>query len=100
MATFISGFETFGIEAGTLSEELSKMCASATSGQSAFMMSPWEAGFHNAAIVSPLPGKGADQEVMVQGEHRKIVSDMLVAKGVPENCVHTTGIKGGKGKKT
>ena len=49
--------------------------------------------------VSPLPGKGTEQEVMVQGDHRKVVAEMLVAGGVPEQWVKVNGIKGGKGKK-
>ena len=52
-----------------------------------------------AVTVSPLPGKGAEQEVMVQGNHGKTVAEMLVASGVPEQWVKVAGIKGEKGRK-
>jgi translation initiation factor 2D len=46
--------------------------------------------------VNPLPGKAAGQEIMVQGKHFKVVTDLLITKGVPKQWIEikdTTGKK-------
>lgn len=69
--TCVAGFENFQVEADDLAEELRKACASSTS-------------------VHALPGKGAGQEVMVQGKQLKAVTDLLIARGVPKRWVEVT----------
>lgn len=73
--TCVTGFEIFQVEADDLAEELRKACASSTS-------------------VNPLPGRGTGQELMVQGKQLKVVTDLLIAKGVPKQWIEvkdTTG---------
>jgi translation initiation factor 2D len=78
VTTCATGFENFQIEADYLSEGLRRVCASSTS-------------------VNPLPGKGAGQEVMVQGKQLKAVLDLLLAKGVPKQWIEAKEItKGNK----
>ncbi|PIL26086.1 hypothetical protein GSI_11840 [Ganoderma sinense ZZ0214-1] len=69
--TLITGYETFGLQADELAEELRKICASSTS----------------AALVSPMQGKPNSLEVMVQGKQLKAVADLLVARGVPKRWI-------------
>lgn len=38
-------------------------------------------------VVTPLQGKNAGLEVMVQGRHKKTVREWLVGKGVPSKWV-------------
>lgn len=66
--TCVVGFENFQVEADDLAEELRKACASSTS-------------------VNPLPGKAAGQEVMVQGKQLKVVTDLLITRGVPKQWI-------------
>ena len=75
--TCVSGFENFQVEADDLAEGLRKACASSTS-------------------ISPLPGKGAGQELMVQGKQLKAVTDLLIAKGVPKQWIETKDTTTGK----
>jgi len=76
-ATCVTGFENFQVDADDLAEELRKSCASSTS-------------------VNPLPGKGAGQEVMVQGKQSKAVTDLLLAKGVPKQWIEVKDTTTGK----
>ena len=75
--TCVAGFEAFQVEADDLAEGLRKTCASSTS-------------------VNPLPGKGAGQEVMVQGKQLKAVADLFIAKGVPKQWIETKDTTTGK----
>jgi len=75
--TCVTGFENFQVEADDLAEGLRKACASSTS-------------------INPLPGKGAGQEVMVQGKQLKAVTDILFAKGVPKQWIETKDTTTGK----
>nr|VWO97766.1 N/A [Ganoderma boninense] len=68
--TLITGYETFGLQADELAEELRKSCASSTS-------------------VSPMQGKPNSLEVMVQGKQFKAVTDLLIARGVPKQWIET-----------
>ncbi|GJE88956.1 eukaryotic translation initiation factor SUI1 family protein [Phanerochaete sordida] len=77
--TLITGFETYGLNADELAQELRKLCASSTA-------------------VEPLPGKTADMEVMVQGKQIKAVTDLLVAKGVPARWIKAEDLSGSKKK--
>ncbi|KZO97637.1 eukaryotic translation initiation factor SUI1 family protein [Calocera viscosa TUFC12733] len=75
--TLVTHFEPYGIEADDLAESLRKACASATS-------------------VTPLPGKTAGSEVLVQGNQLKIVGDLLMERGIPKKWIQvedTTGKK-------
>ncbi|EJU00198.1 hypothetical protein DACRYDRAFT_108945 [Dacryopinax primogenitus] len=75
--SLVTRFELYGIEADELAEALRKACASATS-------------------VTPLPGKNAGSEVLVQGNQLKIVSDLLMERGIPKKWIQledTTGKK-------
>jgi len=81
VATLITGFEPYLLEADELAEELRKTCASATS-------------------VSPLAGKNAGLEVLVQGKQVKPVVDLLISKGVPKQWIDAEIPKGKpKGKR-
>ncbi|EIW76663.1 hypothetical protein CONPUDRAFT_157843 [Coniophora puteana RWD-64-598 SS2] len=68
VATLITGFEPYLLDADELAEELRKTCASATS-------------------VSPLAGKNAGLEIFVQGKQVKPVVDLLISKGVPKQWI-------------
>ncbi|TDL26969.1 hypothetical protein BD410DRAFT_783083 [Rickenella mellea] len=75
--TLITNFEAFFLSADDLADELRKLCASATS-------------------VTPLQGKGAGLEVMVQGKQIKAVTELLVEKGVPKRWIEVRGLVGKK----
>jgi len=77
VTTCVAGFESFQVEADYLAEGLRKACASSTS-------------------VNPLPGKGAGQEVMVQGKQLKAVIDLLYTKGVPKQWIEVKDTTTGK----
>ncbi|KAI0077630.1 eukaryotic translation initiation factor SUI1 family protein [Panus rudis PR-1116 ss-1] len=79
-ATLVTGFENFFLNADELAEELRKICASSTS-------------------VTPLPGKSADMEVMVQGKQIKAVTDFLISKGVPKKWIEAADLSADKKKK-
>jgi len=79
VSTFITGFEPFSISSEFLCEELRKLCASATS-------------------VTPLPGKTAGQEVMVQGAQIPAVSRLLLGQGVPKKWIETNDLSNPKKK--
>ena len=51
---------------------------------------------HVFHIVTPLPGKTAGEEVMVQGRQIKAVTALLAAKGVPAQWIRAEDLKGGK----
>ncbi|KAI0632800.1 eukaryotic translation initiation factor SUI1 family protein [Trametes polyzona] len=68
--TLITGFETFGLQAEELAEELRKVCASSTS-------------------VTPIQGKPNSLEVMVQGKQIKAVTDFLLSRGVPKRWIES-----------
>jgi len=75
--TLVTHFEPYGIDADELAEALRKACASATS-------------------VTPLPGKNTGSEVLVQGNQLKVISDLLMDRGIPKKWIHaedTTGKK-------
>ncbi|KAI5999980.1 hypothetical protein EDD15DRAFT_2235943 [Pisolithus albus] len=75
--TLITGFEPFLLEAETMAEELRRICAGSTG-------------------VSPLPGKAARSEVLVQGKQIKAVVDFLLSKGVPKKWIETADLTGKK----
>ncbi|KAI0772460.1 eukaryotic translation initiation factor SUI1 family protein [Trametes elegans] len=77
--TLVTGFETYGLQADELAEELRKTCASATS-------------------VTPLQGKPNSLEVMVQGKQIKSVTDLLIARGVPKRWIEGADQSVGKKK--
>lgn len=52
-----------------------------------FLCSHLVADAHGA--VSPVQGKASDMEVMVQGKQIKAVTDLLVAKGVPQKWIES-----------
>ncbi|ELU42300.1 eukaryotic translation initiation factor SUI1 family protein [Rhizoctonia solani AG-1 IA] len=68
VVTLITGFEPFGIDPETLSEELRKRCASSTS-------------------VSPCVEKPKQLEVMVQGSQIKAVTTLLLELGLPRKWI-------------
>ncbi|KAK4685848.1 translation initiation factor 2D, partial [Tremellales sp. Uapishka_1] len=76
--THVVGLETFGIDIDDFAEELKKLCA-------------------GSASVQPLQGVSPKlnlQEILVQGTQVKIITERLVAKGVPKRW-----IKEGEGEK-
>ncbi|KAI6019276.1 hypothetical protein BKA83DRAFT_4303738 [Pisolithus microcarpus] len=75
--TLITGFEPFLLEAETMAEELRRICAGSTG-------------------VSPLPGKAARSEVLVQGKQIKAVMDFLLSRGVPKKWIETADLTGKK----
>ncbi|EJD43636.1 hypothetical protein AURDEDRAFT_88886 [Auricularia subglabra TFB-10046 SS5] len=71
--TLITNFEPYGLDADWLGEELRRTCAGATS-------------------VSPLPGKSAGKEVLVQGKQIKPAIDFLLARGIPKRWIETADL--------
>lgn len=71
--TLITNFEAYGLDADWLGEELRRTCAGATS-------------------VSPLPGRGAGKEVLVQGKQIKPAIDFLLARGIPKRWIETADL--------
>lgn len=95
--TLITGFETFGLGAEDLAEELRRVCASATAGAFFFyLLLCVEGVLTGVRAVSPLPGKTNDLEVMVQGKQVKAVTDVLVARGVPAKWIKSEDLSGKK----
>ena len=91
--TFITGYEPFGLVADELADELRKACASATSGALLLLTC------HPPSIevltcvtlpVSPVQGKPNTLEVMVQGKQIKAVTNVLIARGVPERWIESS----------
>ncbi|KZP05820.1 hypothetical protein FIBSPDRAFT_877106 [Athelia psychrophila] len=76
VSTLISGFEPFLIAADVLAEELRRLCASATS-------------------VSPVQGKAAGMEVLVQGKQLNAVAGLLGAR-VPKRWIEVVYLSGKK----
>jgi len=76
-STLITNFEPYLLTADVLAEELRKNCASATS-------------------VSPVAGKTAGLEVLVQGKQIDAVMGLLVSKGVPKKWIETADLSGKK----
>ncbi|KAH7908853.1 hypothetical protein BJ138DRAFT_1115485 [Hygrophoropsis aurantiaca] len=76
-STLITNFEPFFLVADELAEALRRLCASATS-------------------VSPMQGKNAGLEVLVQGKQIKAVSDLLLSRGVPKKWIESADQSGGK----
>lgn len=75
--TLISGLEGFGIDIDDFAEELRKVCAGATS-------------------IQPLTGASPKlnlKEVLVQGSQSKLVTEALVARGVPKRWIKDEGSK-------
>lgn len=69
--TIITGLETFSIDADDFAEELKKLCAGSTT-------------------VQPLQGASPKlklSEVMVQGNQVKVVTEALLARGVPKKWI-------------
>ncbi|KAF8556756.1 hypothetical protein OG21DRAFT_1495293 [Imleria badia] len=77
--TLVTGFEPFFLEAEEMADELSRLCACATS-------------------VSPAPGKASGQEVLVQGKQIKAVTEFLLSRGVPKRWIEAAALTR-KGKK-
>ncbi|KAG6871046.1 hypothetical protein C0992_011809 [Termitomyces sp. T32_za158] len=78
VSTLISGFEPFLVlNAEEMAEDLRRTCAGATS-------------------VSPIPGKSAGMEVMVQGKQSQAVMEYLTGKGIPKKWIETHDLSGKK----
>lgn len=76
--TLVSGLETFGIDIDEFADELRRLCA-------------------GSASIQPLTGASPKlnlKEVLVQGSQTKLVTEALVARGVPKRW-----IKEGDGKR-
>ena len=86
--TLITGYETFGLQAYELAEELRKTCASSTSGASC-LDCPYDESYTNvlSGTVSPMQGKPNSLEVMAQGKQFKAVTELLIAHGVPKRWI-------------
>ncbi|KAH7882166.1 hypothetical protein F5I97DRAFT_1931887 [Phlebopus sp. FC_14] len=76
-STFVTGFESFFLEGEEMAEELRRSCACATS-------------------VSPIAGKAAGLEVMVQGKHIKAVTEFMQSRGVPKKWIEVADLVGKK----
>ncbi|WVQ99704.1 hypothetical protein IAU59_006845 [Kwoniella sp. CBS 9459] len=69
--THVSGLETFSVDIDSFAEEMRKACA-------------------GSASVQPLPGASPKlnlQEIMIQGNQIKIITDALIARGVPKRWI-------------
>lgn len=53
----------------------------------------------SSGLVTPLQGKAAEMEVMVQGKQIKAVADLLVNKGVPKKWIEGADMTDAKKKK-
>ncbi|KAA1466797.1 hypothetical protein DENSPDRAFT_890609 [Dentipellis sp. KUC8613] len=79
--TLITGFEPFLLSPTTIADALRARCASSTA-------------------VSPLPGRGGGEEIMVQGKQLKIVADFLTGElGVPKKWIEVADLSDAKKKK-
>ncbi|KAI0320053.1 hypothetical protein OF83DRAFT_1162631 [Amylostereum chailletii] len=67
-STFITGFEPFLLESGTIADALGARCASSTA-------------------ISPAPGRAAGEKIMVRGKHIKAVVEFLEEMGIPKNWI-------------
>ena len=75
--TYISGFETFILDAERLADELKTACAS-------------------SAVVQPHFRDSSLKQIMVQGEHVQVVRECLSAKGIEIpwiEVINHTGLK-------
>ncbi|KAF9649472.1 hypothetical protein BDM02DRAFT_3230271 [Thelephora ganbajun] len=75
--TYISGFEIFRLDADNLAEGLKTACASSTAVQ---------ANPHDSKL----------KQIMVQGEHIKVVAECLIARGIQRRwieVINRTGVK-------
>lgn len=50
----------------------------------------------NVSIVHPITGKTSGKEVLVQGKHIDIVTDLLASKGLPKKWVEASDLTGKK----
>ncbi|TFY65557.1 hypothetical protein EVG20_g5538 [Dentipellis fragilis] len=79
--TLITGFESFLLSPTTIADALRARCASSTA-------------------VSPLPGRGGGEEIMVQGKQLKTVTDFLTGElGVPKKWIEVADLSDAKKKK-
>lgn len=46
----------------------------------------------NAAAVHPIAGKPTGKEVLVQGKHVQIVTDLLISKGLPKKWMEASDL--------
>jgi translation initiation factor 2D len=75
--TLVAGLEAFGIEYDEFADELRRLCA-------------------GSASVQPLTGASPKlnlKEVLVQGSQCKLVTEALVARGVPKRYIKEEGGK-------
>lgn len=75
--TLVSGLEGFGVDIDDFADELRRLCA-------------------GSASVQPLSGASPKlnlKEVLVQGNQTKLVSEALVAKGIPKRWIKDEGKK-------
>ncbi|TFY76449.1 hypothetical protein EWM64_g7560 [Hericium alpestre] len=77
--TLITGFEQFQLASDAIAEALRARCASATA-------------------VTPVPGKSAGEEIMVQGKQIKPVVDYLLGEGVPKRWIEAADLSDAKKK--
>ncbi|KAI0311462.1 hypothetical protein OF83DRAFT_1295388 [Amylostereum chailletii] len=68
--TLITGFEPFLLDSGTIADALRARCASSTA-------------------ISPIPGRVAGEEVMVQGKQIKATVEFLEETGVPKKWIES-----------
>lgn len=66
--TYISGFEIFRLDANSLAEELKAACAS-------------------SSTVQTDPRNPESKQIMVQGEHVKVVAECLVVRGIQRRWI-------------
>lgn len=86
--TLVTNFEPFFITADSLADDLRHLCASSTAGWSlSFIYPRTDFVLIYLHSVSPLPGKNAGLEVMVQGKQLKAVANLLMTKGVPKKWI-------------
>lgn len=89
--TLLTNFESYGLDADWLGEELRRVCAGSTSGEWCFLLCRRRL-LRLDDIVTPLPGKAAGKEVLVQGKQIKAVVEFLVARGVPKKWIETVDL--------
>jgi len=78
--TYISGFETFCLDADSLAEKLKTACASSTAVQP---------NFRDSSL----------KQVMVQGQHVQFIVECLADKGIHEQWIKVINRTGAKLKK-
>lgn len=92
--TLVSGLEAFGVNVDDFAEELKKLCAGSASGELAGVCTRQSL---KCPAVQPLQGSSPKlnlSEVMVQGTQIKIITEALIARGIPRRW-----IKEGEGDK-